>query len=133
MAANYRGRSGAPEVISDSVPLATSYHLTETIGFPDRTGQRSVPPQQSFAAIPVVKITAKAASIEWQGTTYQVSHDIAEWFRAMIEAKGQPIGASRYVRKAVDTLERLGREVPALRQLIVRADGNRGYRMSVFD
>jgi len=82
---------------------------------------------------PTVRSDATTATIEWEGTSYPVSHAWGDAFQAMIDAKGQPVGLSRFLRKPADDLKRLAADFPELVAIVAKADGNRGYRLTIFD
>jgi hypothetical protein len=93
----------------------------------------STPPCMGInSEMPVVKITPQTATIEWKDTRYTVSHGTASAFEAMIEAKGQPVGIGKYVRKPGEWLKKLRKTHPALGAIVAQA-GKKGCRLTVFD
>ena len=87
--------------------------------------------------LPIVRINAQAASIEWPpgGKQYQVPHAWAETFQKLIDAKGLPvgIGCGKPLRKPADDLVALKAAAPELAAIIAKGKGNSGYRLTIFD
>jgi hypothetical protein len=89
------------------------------------------PPIAPKIELPV--IDRQASTIEWKGIHYPVRSGTADAFVAMIEAKGQPVGLGKYVRKPGEWLKDLEKTSRELANIVERAPGNQGYRVTIFD
>jgi hypothetical protein len=132
-----------PEVIADAIAakarmeadarfLSGLVNNTTTQGFLI-AGARAINGLVSNGAagdeLPVVKSDAKGSAIEWQGTRYPVSHNWADAFNAMIEAKGQGVGLTGIVGQTRDAINQLP---PELKALLRKLKGNKGYALTLF-
>jgi hypothetical protein len=115
--------------------LAAWSNLTELRDALDRlpsTPRRKVKTSPT-GELPVIRRTPKAIIIEWKKNRQSVSDGTADAYEAMIKAKGQPVGIGKYVRKPNEWLETQKEAFPELASIVERADGNKGYRVTIFD
>ena len=80
--------------------------------------------------LPIIFSDERRASITWRNIEHPVDFGTADAFRAMIEKQGQPIGLGTIVRKPAEWKAGLP---PALSAIVEKADGNKGYRLTIFD
>jgi hypothetical protein len=74
-------------------------------------------------------ITHQAAFIEFERIKHPVKHSVAEAFKKMYEANGQPVGLTSILGdKPTRVLQKLPQELQAI---VAKADGNKGYRLTI--
>jgi hypothetical protein len=83
-----------------------------------------------FSNVPIIYSDAKSAAIELAGTRHPCSHNVADAFCAMVNAKGRPVGIGKILR---DKPARVIKKLPDPLRRIVKCEGNKGYRLIIFD
>ena len=88
-----------------------------------RGGEPTVRPQ------PVVERSHDGDAITYNGTRHPVGEGWGAAFEAMLNAKGQPVGLSKYLSKPCRAL---GKLPPDLRSIISKGHGNCGYYLNTY-